>query len=91
MFFKSKSPWVKIGPTPGGHLFSFYVHVYSTNLKNLLLKNSNSYSLDIWHETSSSECLPSSNKSPLVKIVYIEKQKNLLLKTQINKNFDSGE
>jgi hypothetical protein len=39
------------------------------NLKYLLLENRKSWSLNIWHETSSSQCLPScSNKSPGVKI-----------------------
>jgi hypothetical protein len=48
---------------------SLYLYVYSKNLKNLFLKNRNSWSLDIKHETSSSECLQSLfNQSPKVRI-----------------------
>jgi hypothetical protein len=60
----NNSPGVKIGPALGVIDFP-YLYTVKT-LKNLLLKNSNSFNLDFWHETFSGGCLP--NRSPRVKI-----------------------
>jgi hypothetical protein len=53
----NQCPGVKIGPARGV-IDLPYLYIVKT-LKNLLLKNQNSWSLAIKHETTSSGCLPS--------------------------------
>jgi hypothetical protein len=48
--------FVKIGPAPGCHWISLYVY---SETKKSSCENPKSKSLDIWHETYSSEGLPS--------------------------------